>query len=586
MGVFHKQEGLELFKLKVSKIIFAGGQTINTHDADVIIIVGPNNSGKSRTLQEIGDTIEQSSHDKLVIETVELRTEGHYSDLIDWLSAYYPQSNDGASVVIKRSGSKIDQIVVMGQENHLKKHVGLLREKRRLSYRMVDGQWVQQGHQANSIDFFEIPFSHPIHLMQRSPEIKQRVSQAVYDAFGFHITPELPFSSGNCGLKKGQEPENIVNKYTFEYKKAIESLPSIHREGSGVRGYIGCLQHTIIGQYKIVLIDEPELFLHPPQAKRLGEVIAKYARINGQQIIAVTHSSDFVIGAVTGSDNVCIIRIDRDDDTNYVNSVNPTDLVELWNDPLLKSARAVRGLFHEGVIVCEGDTDIRFYESILRRLEGKRNVPSDIHFVHGGGKDKIDFLVNAYKKLNVPVVAISDFDLLRTTNKLESVYESLEGNFSDIRGKYNSAKEVLSKAGSVKTPLEALGEIEQLVIKLKDKVSNNGSISGGDAEKIKISKLMEDARDWSNAKKFGLHSVKSGAKKSVKDLLVELEDVGLFIVNYGELESWNTDIEYNGKTDWVNQALELIKDDLATFVEAEKFIEKVITKLSSQLSLE
>lgn len=557
---------------------------INTHNADIVLIVGPNNSGKTRLLQEIGDTIEHSRHDKLITNSIETGYEGTYSDLVEWLSKYYP--NDNSSIIFSHN-EKINSFgripISKDDNNSLDSWLSTLMANKVLSFRLSDGGWILKSHQTKSIDFFEIPFKHPIHILQRSDQIKQAFSKAVFDAFGFYVSPDLPLFNAISKLKKGQEPENIVNKYTQEYKNAMAALPDIQHEGSGVRGYIGCLQYTIVGQYKVVLIDEPELYLHPPQAKRLGEVVAKYARINGQQIIAVTHSSDFVVGVVTGSNNVCIIRIDRDENINYVNSINPSDLVELWNDPILKSARALRGLFHEGVIVCEGDSDIRFYESILRRLEGKRNLPSDVHFVHGGGKGKIKFLVDAYKKLKVPVVAISDFDLLRNDETLKSLYETMGGDFSNIRGLYNSAENVLSGAGSVKTPLDALAEIERLVIKLKEKVKENGSISSADADNIKISKLMEDARDWSNAKKLGLRSVKSGAKKSVKDLLTELETMGVFIVDNGELESWNDDILYKSKTDWLNQALQLIKNDQTSFLEAESFIEKVITKLGNQL---
>ena len=45
----------------------------------------------------------------------------------------------------------------------------------------------------------------------------------------------------------------------------------------------------------ILLLDEPEAFLHPPQARLLGEIIAK-EKSHRAQLFVATHSSDVLQG--------------------------------------------------------------------------------------------------------------------------------------------------------------------------------------------------------------------------------------------------------------------------------------------------
>jgi predicted ATPase len=51
--------------------------------------------------------------------------------------------------------------------------------------------------------------------------------------------------------------------------------------------------------HSIQFLDEPEAFLHPPQARLLGEYIARERRSKSQLFIA-THSTDILDGLMAG----------------------------------------------------------------------------------------------------------------------------------------------------------------------------------------------------------------------------------------------------------------------------------------------
>ena len=136
-------------------------------------------------------------------------------------------------------------------------------------------------------------------------------------------------------------------------------LPRLETLGDGIRSFVAAVIAAHVGHHPILLIDEPEAFLHPPQAFRLGQVLSRLINEQGRQEILATHSADFIRGALSGSNNVAICRIERIDNSNHAGLLNPEDVRKLWSSPLLRSSQAIGGLFSEGAVVCEADGDCR-----------------------------------------------------------------------------------------------------------------------------------------------------------------------------------------------------------------------------------
>ena len=59
-----------MFEWGIGSITFSGGETISLESGSVLIIVGPNSSGKSTALRQIEDMIHNSSRPQTVIQTV------------------------------------------------------------------------------------------------------------------------------------------------------------------------------------------------------------------------------------------------------------------------------------------------------------------------------------------------------------------------------------------------------------------------------------------------------------------------------------------------------------------------------------
>ena len=118
-------------------------------------------------------------------------------------------------------------------------------------------------------------------------------------------------------------------------------------------------------ELRITLIDEPEAFLHPPQARLIGKMLAKN-NPNERQLFISTHSEDFLQGLLDADNkNVKIIRINRMKSINYMSVLQNSEIKLFWSNPLLRYSKILNGLFHEKVIVCESDYDCMFYNAVI-----------------------------------------------------------------------------------------------------------------------------------------------------------------------------------------------------------------------------
>jgi predicted ATPase len=117
-------------------------------------------------------------------------------------------------------------------------------------------------------------------------------------------------------------------------------------QGHGVRSFVGLYLTLATLPYPIVVVDEPEAFLHPPQARALGLEIARLSARNNTQVILATHSLDLLKGILDYNvATATVIRLTRDGDQNSVSHLSAELINELWADPLLRFSGALDGLF-------------------------------------------------------------------------------------------------------------------------------------------------------------------------------------------------------------------------------------------------
>ncbi|MCF8322503.1 MAG: ATP-binding protein, partial [Flavobacterium sp.] len=392
--------------------------------------------------------------------------------------------------------------------------------------------------------------NHPIHFLQKHDILEAKFSNYFRQAFGTDLIvhrnagSEVPLYVGEKPLfAEGQD--RVSNFYLIE----LEKRDLLHEQGDGMRSFVGVLLTSFISNHSILFIDEPEAFLHPPQAKLLGKMLAKDLP-SERQLFLASHSEDFLKGLLDANvPNLKIIRIQRSGTTNKVNVLNSNDIESIWNDSLLRHSNVLSGLFHKKVVICESDSDCRFYSAILSCLFDNTNeISPDILFIHCGGKHRIPVVVKSLMKLDVPIKVVPDFDVLNDCNPLRRIYSELGGNWKDIEQDWKKVKNSIDQKRPELQTTELKKEIEDILVSAQDQIFPK--------EKIKqIQKSLKKASAWAHAKEVGKPFIPNGEPTQAFDRLqIKLKAVGLLVLEVGELEGFVKSIGNHGPK-WVSDVL-------------------------------
>ncbi|MDU7502639.1 MAG: AAA family ATPase, partial [Finegoldia magna] len=363
----------------------------------VIVFTGANNSGKSQALRDIETGLDKSNYLKtIVIKDIEYDFLGNI-DEVTFFSEHFSMNQDGFYEVLEL-GRNFDKSTILDYwQNHaFYNGLHLLFIKRLSTERRLTS--------SNALQRNDRPEQNSICKLNQSESLTQKLSDYFHQAFGSDLIVNRN-DMRTIPLHIGQAPDRtaftIANQ--DEYYNQVNKLPKLQDQGDGMRSFASILLDTFTSEYSITLIDEPEAFLHPPQARILGKMLAKN-NPNDRQLLISTHSEDFLQGLLdANSDNVTVIRINRDSQINRMSVLQNHEIKELWSNPILRYSKILDGLFHEKVVVCESDYDCLFYQAIIDAVyEYKNEISPDILFTHCGGKTRIKDVVKALKAVNVP----------------------------------------------------------------------------------------------------------------------------------------------------------------------------------------
>jgi len=330
------------------------------------------------------------------------------------------------------------------------------------------------------------------------------------------------------------------------------------------------LLYSAVGSSSILLIDEPEAFLHPPQAKHLGNFLV--SETGSRQLFIATHSGDVLRGVLDSeSGRVRVLRICREGDSNRVCLLENSDIKSIWGDPLLRYSNILDGLFHERVIVCESDSDCRFYSAIADAIyesapEGERKP--DVMFTHCGGKDRVALITRSLRALDVPVSAVLDFDVLNAEKPLSDIVEASAGSWSELRKDWLTVNKAIGNMRPQLGVAEVRRDIDAALSQEK------GHILTETARKT-IQDALKASSPWATAKSVGTRFIPSGDESQALVRLIEgLERLSIFVVPVGELEQFVKSVGGHGPA-WVANALRKDLEKDPELSEAKFFVRRV-----------
>ncbi|WP_342764727.1 AAA family ATPase [Haloferax sp. Atlit-12N] len=356
-------------------------------------------------------------------------------------------------------------------------------------------------------------------MLYRSDESYSKFREIFKDVFG--VSPVIDYSDqGSIRIQVGQCDESPPS-HPRELGEFIEEngFSPIDEAGDGYLSFAGVVGSLLVSKSRLLLLDEPAAFLHPSQARRLGEWIAEVGCETTEQIVMSTHNANFLNGVLESPTNVSIHRLNRTGDHTQFNQIGLDAAERIATDPLLRSQRVLESAFHTGIVVCEGGSDRAVYEAVARI----KHDESDIQFVDGLGLSSLDKIARAATDAQIPVAAIVDLDILNPHRDLTDLIRGMLGG-----AEYNEVQPIITD----------YAQIQDEISTLKD----------------------------------GVENMPEKHKEIIKNVIEDASEHGVYLVPCGELEDWmDLDVSPDKKGRWLNEALNTISEgncpeDLSEFV--------------------
>lgn len=506
-------------KIKLKSGSSEGQPNLEIELTPITVFVGPNNSGKSRVLIEIEKFSRNTSGqpNDLIIEDLifkslskdEIETE---LDKISQKPKLNESLDEGQIIIGKVSSQeniavrvKIDRSEVVRVAQNPSKNIWYSRYLNLYTLRLDGTNRLNLLNEQTAGDLQSTPTNHLSHLFIDN-ELRKELRRIVYEAFGKYYVID-PTNIGKLRVRlSDEEPKSEREEKGWEneainfHKKAL----LIDEASDGVKAFSGILTTLLAGDPKIILIDEPEAFLHPALSNKLGKEIGKSLRNSHKRLLAATHSSSFLMGCIQSGAPLNIVRLTYKNGVSTSRILPKDKILHLMRHPLLRSTGVLNGLFYETVIVTEADSDRAFYQEINERLlsESDSRGISNCLFINAQNKQTVWEIVKPLRELGIPAVGIVDIDVLKEGGQVFT--KLLEGAF--IPGLNHES--YLNQRKSLYDTLNKTGK--------------NWKIEGG------------------------IDLLNGEDKEACTNFLDQLSDYGVFVIQKGELESWLKPLNASG----------------------------------------
>lgn len=550
--------------LRLEGISLAGGEReLQLPSPGITAVVGANNSGKSTLLRQLHAHLvapqNLASEPVKLLSAVHLSREGTGTDLLAWFGQHadyraLPLQQGGDQFL--RPGVGAIQVAAIasawehGAPNALD-HLGQFLVR----YADAQSRLGQIAGVGQRGDVAEAP-SHPLHQLQDDVELRHRLDDLSQRIFRRGLT--LDDLSGTMRLRVGYPSVSppAHDESQRPYRAALANLPPLEQQGDGMKSLLGLLLPLITATYPIILVDEPEAFLHPPQAYQLGRALGELVRDAGVQLVLATHDRNLLAGLLAADAPLSVVRLTRQGDTTTAAQLPAEQLAELWTDPVLRYSNVLDGLFHQLVVLAEAEQDCRFYTAAMDAADRREPLPvppADVLFVPANGKAGLARLAAALRAVDVPVVATPDLDILNEQGALQTLVTQLGHDWSDLQADYAVATD------SFRQPRDRtrVRDVRDSVAMIFDEVvaAEPDARYGAELRERLHAALRSSESPWQALKRYGDRAFVGQAAQAADRLLTALDQRGVVTVRVGELEKFAPALGVTKGKEWLPAAL-------------------------------
>ena len=183
----------------------------------------------------------------------------------------------------------------------------------------------------------------------------------------------------------------------------------------------------------LIVIDEPELHLHPKWQTVLMDLFIELSTQTDNQFIISTHSPIFINDKTISN----VIRIYKDDTgTSRAVKIKGTSLPEARHLlHIINSHNNEKLFFADKVVLVEGITDRLVFEKLIRFYQSENNKPQIVEVLEVHGKHNFNEYKKVLKEIGCKYYIIADLDYVRelaSKDGNEKIKKLFEIDYSSI----------------------------------------------------------------------------------------------------------------------------------------------------------
>mgnify|MGYP004657076921 FL=1 len=264
--------------ISVEKIKFNDETSIEFKNDDIVLLVGANNVGKSRTLKDLKDDLNDLSKPKVIVDEVVYKSlDFSSSQLKDYFEKNISKDSWGNyNVFIDKNDSRCFDdssfIDITNEKQFYKVFFSFLSTENRLN--------ITRPIMFNmTVDNRSLIIMKGLESDLDSIKILNNVLQMGFEK---SVDTYEEYIDGTIVKKykigKSEEIIDAINSNRRDNLNLLKEMEDLHSQGDGIRSAVAILASLIVNKHSLFLIDEPETFLHPPQARLLGKNIVDLSK--------------------------------------------------------------------------------------------------------------------------------------------------------------------------------------------------------------------------------------------------------------------------------------------------------------------
>ncbi|GLP66610.1 hypothetical protein TUSST3_32310 [Streptomyces sp. TUS-ST3] len=549
------------FALSIESVTLENGLTVNPPLNGVTVVVGGNNVGKSTLLKQISDLSSRELGGAAkparwqLVTDIRFNVSGTSKDLCAWLLANGNSYMGGGLLWFGTEGQggahehHVRQFF-SEQQRGVDRLPSLVKE-----FMLFADPWERVGaiHPQEMREAVETPPKNVMHRLEGSVQMLTEVREICREVFRLDLTLDALARMIQLRVGRVKIPAPPADAISTDYRREVASLPPLTDQGDGIKSLIALVLPIVTAEHPVVLIDEPEAFLHPPQASALGRILGGLAKKKGIQVILATHDKNLLTGLLSSDAEVSIVRLDRGlEGGSQAHQLAVEDVRDLWGDPLLRYTNTLDSLFHRLTIVAEADQDCRFYAAALNEYEPQSDVPipsSDVLFIPSYGKAAIYKLIRVLRAIHVPVIAVPDIDILNDEANISRLVKAYGADWNLLQHDYRISTQPFRESRNSATLRDVITAVQSVFSGREDEKYSD------EAKREVLAQLRAQESPWGLLKKFGESAFEGQAAVAAERLLKHLDEIGIVLVRVGVLEKFAPTLGVAKGPAWLTAAL-------------------------------